>query len=174
MKKLNSTILVISLLISNIVAEPSLPYDIKQLIHKRELAIKKIDFKYLVELENLKVKYTKSGNLEVANLINRIIIDLKPDSGNLTAQTVYHEIVGKWEFEYKGKKRSFEFMSNSKFTGQYLVDGKRFSGKWRVNGKKIGLSDENAKLRIPHYLKIVSSDTLIFVGTNGSMVGVKK
>ena len=50
-----------------------LPTDVQNLISKREKAIAEIDRIYVRELEELKVKYTKAGDLDSANAIVSLI-----------------------------------------------------------------------------------------------------
>ncbi|MGJ8634290.1 MAG: hypothetical protein ACSHX7_10250 [Luteolibacter sp.] len=146
----------------------TLPHDVLHLQSQRKLALEEIDSKYRIELEKLKIKYTKTGDLEAANAIVHVLNNLKSPSTNK------HPVIGKWEFDSKGNTRTFEFKDDSNFTGQLLKNGKKFFGKWSVDGNTIVLWDAERKEEIPHHLKIVSDDELIFVGPAGTMSGRKK
>jgi hypothetical protein len=61
-----------------------LPSDVQRLFEQRNNAIQKIDVKFTEELDKLKVKYTKAGDLESANAILDLIktINSKDHGGN--------------------------------------------------------------------------------------------
>jgi hypothetical protein len=67
------------------------PPELKRLQEQRDRKIEEIDRVYLRELETLKIRYTKQGDLESANLVNDIIqsmitdkADKLPDTGEVT------------------------------------------------------------------------------------------
>ena len=61
------------LLLTALVSAGELPDDVQRLIDKRGEAIAQIDLKFVKELEKLKTKYTKAGDLDSANAIVALI-----------------------------------------------------------------------------------------------------
>lgn len=61
------------LLLTTLVSAGELPDDLQRLIEKRGEAIAQIDLKFVKELEKLKTKYTKAGDLDSANAIVALI-----------------------------------------------------------------------------------------------------
>jgi len=55
-----------------------LPHELERLNEQRERKIAEIDRIYKQQLEELKIKYTKSGNLDAANQIVAILKELDP------------------------------------------------------------------------------------------------
>lgn len=119
-----------------------LPYEVTQLIQKRERAVSQIDKRFSEELESLKIKYTKQGNLSAANAVARLLgeQDAKQDQAK-------DPIVGDWDFFYQGKKRKYRFKEDGTFAGEFPVSGNAFSGTWKVNGTKILLETNGGKER---------------------------
>jgi hypothetical protein len=137
-----------------------LPIDIQSLLNKRNQAVAKIDQTLVQELEKLKVKYTKAGELDSANATVVLIENYKakePDVGNLPVFP--NEIFGK----------SFSWTANGRNDGYQLIileGGKgTFSGKaitWKkINGRKLRLNFANGNPEIEW-----TDDGKSFVGTD--------
>ena len=150
------------------VTAEALPEDVETLKAKRNQAVQKIDATYYAELEKLKVKYTKAGNLEAANRINGMLEDLALNSSAVIGVDNF-SVVGRWVFEAGNRKRYFNFNGDMSFTGQFAVAGDKFSGTWRVEGKRIVLFLDGKKRS--DYVEIISDDQLLFVGSRASMKG---
>ena len=99
MQKLHLTIIALLLPISSLVAESELPYEAKQLIHKRDITFIRINKGLKRELTTLKVKYTKRGDLESANKIAEYIKELQKISEREERDDLIDSIVGvKWSW----------------------------------------------------------------------------
>jgi hypothetical protein len=61
-------------------APGDLPSDVQWLLSKRSEAVQKIDRTFIKELKKFKVKYTKAGDLNSANIVNRLILQTKEKS----------------------------------------------------------------------------------------------
>jgi hypothetical protein len=61
------------LMLTTLVSAGELPDDVQRLIDKRGEAIAQIDLKFVNEMEKLKTKYTKAGDLDSANAIVALI-----------------------------------------------------------------------------------------------------
>jgi hypothetical protein len=102
----------ISLLLAAILAGSELPSDVQNLITKRDEAIEKIDVTFVRELEKLKIKYTKLGDLDSANRI----VDLIAKHPIKSSDASDHEFDGTtWEFLNKsGRLGLLEFLAGGK------------------------------------------------------------
>ncbi|MDP0490786.1 MAG: hypothetical protein Q7Q71_07040 [Verrucomicrobiota bacterium JB023] len=101
-----------------------LSHDVQQLISKRDRAVERIDQKLIEELEKLKVKYTKAGDLESANKTVELIekYSAKPTDIIPNIET---ELVGKWAGRSSaGWRGEYHFLPNGKFYDS--------SGKWSI------------------------------------------
>lgn len=115
--------IIVILILCSAFCHSALPDEAVELTKKRNDALSVIDQKYKKALEELKVKYTKKGDLQSAVAIHKIIESI-PDGRD-------RKITGKWVFRAKAhKKRNFEFKSDRTFTAQYAVSGKNYSGNW--------------------------------------------
>ena len=127
-----NTFIRISFLISLFIGYSSgaeLPSDVKQLLSKRNEAVAKIDEIFLKELEKLKVKYTKQGDLESANKTVDLIEKYSQESPK-TVPKIEDELIGRWIGRTSsGLSPEYFFMRN----------GNVNDGKWRIanNGKKL-------------------------------------
>ena len=139
-----------------------LPIDIQSLLNKRNQAVAKIDQTLVQELEKLKVKYTKAGELDLANATVALIENYKtnePNAGNLPVFP--NEIFGK----------SFSWTANGRNDGNRLIileGGKgTFSGNaitWmKINGRKLRLNFANGSSEIEW-----SNDGKSFMGTDAN------
>jgi hypothetical protein len=155
---------------SQFVTAQELPYDVKVLEQQRNQAVAKIDATYRTELEKMKIKYTKLGDLETANKIASLLKNLET---NPSAPNVKDDfgVVGKWVFKIEGKKRNFNFSSDMSFTGQYTT-GQDFSGTWKVEDKTIILVVDGKKSDI--HLKFTPNNQLLYVGRWASMAGERR
>lgn len=109
----------------------SLPYDVENLQHQREQRIAEIDKIYRKELESLKLKYTKSGNLPVANAIAELIEELVPLDLPKTDEELREFLAGTtWEFD---GERSITFLKNGKIKKSWG----QLEPKWKVKDMKV-------------------------------------
>ena len=69
----------VCLLVSPLAGEP-LPSDIQRLVKQREDAIAKIDKTFLQELDKLKLKYAKRGDLDTANQVASLMKTVSGES----------------------------------------------------------------------------------------------
>lgn len=100
-------------------SEPELPFDAKRLIQKRDTAFNRINEGLKRELEKLKVKYTKRGDLESANKISDYIKSLGIGSvylddlaeKNAKVRTSVGKHGEKWTEDKKGTEK---FLFNNK------------------------------------------------------------
>lgn len=79
-------------------ANEYVPRDVQRIIDIRKAEIRKIDEQYRTALEKLKVRYTQSGDLDNALLINQLIEENR--NGN-QSDPYQHPILGEWEFSYQ-------------------------------------------------------------------------
>lgn len=141
-----SSIILIFVTVAFSVGE-ELPSDIQSLLNKRDQAVAKIDQTLVQELEKLKIKYTKAGELDAANATVALIDKYKAtqtDGGKLP------------EFPNDIYGKIFSWADNGKNRGNRLVileGGKgNFSGNaitWKkMNGRKLRLSYKNGNPEI--------------------------
>jgi hypothetical protein len=88
---MKTTIILFTFTLSLFQARGDTPPELKRIQEQRDRKIEEIDRIYLRELEVLKIRYTKQGDLESANLVNDIIqslgseeVDELPDDGKTT------------------------------------------------------------------------------------------
>lgn len=152
MKNTLSTVIVILLTAVFSMGE-ELPIDIQSLLNKRDQAVAKIDQTLVQELEKLKVKFTKAGDLESANKTVKLI---EQYSANF-------ELVGEWSVR-----------SGTGWSGvfNFLPNGKINDGTWRiVNNKKVickwpdGTSDTFDLPQVDGILTGVNSKGPVLKGT---------
>jgi hypothetical protein len=112
----------ISLLLAAVLAGSELPDDVQNLVTKRDEAIEKIDLTFVRELEKLKIKYTKLGDLDSANRIVALIAKhpiKSSDSSDPEFDGTTWEFLNKsgrlglLEFEAGGKVKSKEYPDSS-------------------------------------------------------------
>ena len=114
-----------------------LPSDVKQLLSNRNDAVARIDEIFVQELEKLKVKYAKMGDLESANKT----VDLIEKYSKETLKTmpkIEDELIGRWLVSSStGWRGALHFMPS----------GKVNDGKWSIvnNGKKLVCKWPNGK-----------------------------
>ena len=168
--KNHSITLGLACILTTLVNAEFLPYDAKHLVAQRELAIKRIDEKFLSELEKLKTKYVKSGDLENALSINELIKKTQSSSSALGNSS---DITGAWVFTFKGKERRYTFKDDYSMTGQFVDSGKGFRGQWKWFNGVIELYTVDHK-KLPITVRMESATTAQIVGKNGKMAGVKQ
>ena len=102
------------LMLTTLVSAGELPDDVQRLIDKRGEAIAQIDVKFVNELEKLKTKYTKAGDLDSANAIVALIE--KTPVKVLNAVPADPEFDGtSWAFHNKaGRLGELEFLAGGK------------------------------------------------------------
>jgi hypothetical protein len=114
----------------------SIPPDVSRLLAQRDAEIKKINQRCVVELERLKVSYTKRGDLKNAVLVDNMIKEMK----------VSHPIVGSWTFDYRGNPRSYTFNEDGSVSGAFLSSGGGFKGIWKADGNNVVISSESGEI----------------------------
>lgn len=119
------------LLSSSCIFANELPSDAKWLTAKRAEAIEKIDRTYVKELEKLKVKYTKKGDLDSANAIVALMEDKSiPFRQKSSASSkLFDEIVNTgWKYYHPGGNNGFVLERSG------TLEAERWWGicKWRV------------------------------------------
>lgn len=124
-----------------------LPNDVQLLVSKRNAAIAKIDHTFIEELEKLKVKYTKAGELESANatvaLIDKFRVEEFPEP---SLSELPKEVYGK----------SFNWSLNGRNEGNRLIifegGNGTFGGKaitWKkISGRKVRLAFKDGNTEI--------------------------
>lgn len=110
----------------------NLPSDVSRVIAQRDAEIKKINQRCVIELERLKVSYTKRGDLKNAVLVDNMIKEMK----------VSHPIVGSWIFESNGKSFRYTFREDGTMRGAYAISGNEFNGTWKVDGDDVAIHRE--------------------------------
>ena len=136
-------------LLANLRGEGTLPMDVQSVLNKRRDAISKIDATYVGELEELKIKYTKLGDLENAVRINDMIASMKPASGDNLAKSA----IGRWTYQKWGEEQWFELLENgearhkSKERGKWRISGSTMYVEWNNGGKaSLNLPPKNGVL----------------------------
>ena len=121
MKRFLFPLILISLFVGLSSGE-ELPSDVQRLFGKRNEAIAKIDRTFVNELEKLKVKYTKKGDLDSANAIVTLIEQFRIEEDDPDPLS---EVFGK----------TFSWSANGKDAGNRLIvlEG----GKATMRGNKI-------------------------------------
>lgn len=102
------------LLLITLVSASELPDDVQRLIDKRSEAVAQINLKFVRELEKLKIKYTKAGDLDSANAIVALIE--KTPVKDVNSVPADPEFDGtSWAFHNKaGKLGELEFLAGGK------------------------------------------------------------
>jgi hypothetical protein len=106
------------LLLTTIVSADQLPEDLQRLIDRRADGVAKIDTVFVGELEKLKIKYTKAGDLDAANAVVALIqqtpikvVDAAPADAEFEGTT--------WAFHNKGGKLGeIELLAGGKIKSQ--------------------------------------------------------
>ncbi len=135
MKYITNIIIAVSLLVPLSAAE-TLPPDVSRVIAMRDTEIKRINQRCVIELERLKVSYTKRGDLKNAVLVDNLIKGMK----------ARQEIVGSWLFDFRGKPRAYTFHENGSMSGAYASSGSRFNGTWKADGDNVEISNERGEI----------------------------
>ncbi|MGB0416253.1 MAG: hypothetical protein ACPGKS_05345 [Coraliomargarita sp.] len=86
------------------------------------------------------MRYTQSGDLDNALLINQLIEENR--NGN-QSEPYQHPILGEWEFSYQGKRRMFSFFPDGSCRGHYPVRGSQFLATWEEKDGTIFLTRKN-------------------------------
>lgn len=139
-----------------------LPEDVQILINKRDNAISQINIKFVEELEKLKVKYTKSGDLDSANAIVALI-EKTPDNllnkgpvGQLVKQPAKEDLIsldGKWLYR---KGNATDGGTECRISGGYLI---RPDGRSKMEQKNGQVIIDFGK-GVVHRFDIINEDTL--------------
>ena len=139
--------------ISLSVAENDMPREVKLLLDKRDNEIAKINAAHTKELESLKAKYMRSGNLENANLVNSLI---------LQTQTIMLD--GEWRVYAGGK-----YVGVRQFKGEVMIDERGGKHKWtfkrgilKIDWGRGRFEQFKVSARVP--------DALVGPNDNGTMV----
>ena len=159
-------ILIITLALSSYCAAQSKPSDYERLQKLRQLEINKINKQYLNDLEKLKSKYTKKGNLEVAVMIDK---EIKNITSALKATTsIDTDIFTKW-----GDKSSYADLRKDG-TAYYFWKGSRVAkGNWVRQGNEIKLTWDNARVAT-YYIDSFDGNSIKLKDHAGVISVVKK
>ena len=79
--------IILFFLVLSSVGAAELPFELKRLNEQRERKIAEIDIVYKQQLEKLKTKYTKAGNLEAANQVVDTLQRLNPVAKEMLSGT---------------------------------------------------------------------------------------
>ena len=120
-----------------------IPNDARQLLEKREEAVKAIDRRLVEELEKLKVAYTKHGELDSANAIVEIVNKYRIEPiGQKSASDQIARLTGVWKRDYDSSLFEFDaegggiWGGRDKFRVTYDPKMNRFELKrpqWDIN-----------------------------------------
>jgi hypothetical protein len=121
--------------VSNAQEAQNLPSDVSRVIAQRDAEIKKINQRCVIELERLKVSYTKRGDLKNALLVDNVIKEMK----------IPHHIVGNWMFVYEGRSFPYMFREDGSISGNYVTGG-GFNGTWKAEGDKVVIRREDGSV----------------------------
>lgn len=119
-------------------AVQNLPSDVSRVIAQRDAEIRKINRSCVIELERIKVAYTKRGDLKNAVLVDNLVKEMK-------AAHAANVIVGRWTFSRRGEDRIYEFRADGSVSGQYLTGGLPFVARWKAVGPFIEVYDTRGK-----------------------------
>jgi hypothetical protein len=119
------------LLLTTFISANDLPEDVQRLISKRDLAIAQIDIRFVEELDKLKVKYTKAGDLDAANAIVSLI-EKTPVKvmDNVPAKEAHLSLDGKWLYR---RGSATEGGTECRISGRYLI---RPNGRHKIEQKE--------------------------------------
>ena len=136
-------ITITALLLANCLnAESELPFEAKQLIHKRDIALIRMNEGLQRELEKVKIKFTKRGDLYSANKIAEYIQTMQEsDSVNSGGKTdPVAKISGSWRknggdtiFSFDGEGGGENVNSKLRFKVKFDKEKNRYiikSSKW--------------------------------------------
>jgi hypothetical protein len=90
-----------------------LPGDVEWLISKRKEAVAKIDRTLVDELEKLKIKYTRAGDLESANETVKVIENYSKEKAEATPSDAEFDQTS-WDFRNKSHLGNLEFLPGGK------------------------------------------------------------
>jgi len=142
--KASARLLQTLLLISSIscICGSELPNDAIELLEKRDEAVKAIDRRLVEELDKLKLKHTKKGDLDSANAIVTLIEKYSSDEDIAKTESAQiARLVGTWKRDYDGGSFVFNedgtgiFNGRDKFRVTYDPKKDQFemkSPRWRV------------------------------------------
>ena len=123
-----------------------LPDEANRLRDQRAEAISKINSKYLEELEKIKIKFTKAGNLEKAMAIDA---EIKNNQQNAEAITTTSNsgrglsessIIGEYKYTYmpNGYNETWVFKKDSQLESfNFQSKGDAVKGKWSIKGSSL-------------------------------------
>ena len=124
---------------NNFCFSDGIPQEVARLDEQRDSAIRKIDEKYVEELENIKKALTKTGDLEAAlavdSKIKSIQSQMKPEPKKPSAQDLL--LSGPWSIKFTSK-------DSDTYTVRFNNDGFAISEKtkdriwkWRIEGETL-------------------------------------
>lgn len=127
-------------------------------VDNRQSAINKVDETYAKELEALKIRYTKRGDLGNANKISALVEKAR-DAMPLSAQFVEHLLDGEWYYTW-GKKVYPRSFRNGKVVTE---EGKVLS--WTLEDRLVTIDWEDGGFE---YLTINPSELNVIHGKTNS------
>ena len=108
------------------------PKAVKELIAKRDKALKRINETFMKELIKIQNEYSKNGDLENAKKVASLIADLPNSEDPLASKAKIFTLEGKWN--YKIERGNFV---TREFKGKYLIDEGGSRRRWRRLGDTI-------------------------------------
>lgn len=113
-----------------------LPQEFKRLKDKRDAEVEKIEGLYVSALKNLKIKYTKKGDLDSAILVDE---EIKAYERSRQLDS-YEEFLGTWRFDFGDWVRVRTFKDN----GKVFQNGRAW-GIWKVENSKLVIKSDDGK-----------------------------
>ncbi len=148
-------------------AAQNLPSDVSRVIAQRDAEIRKINQHCVIELERLKISYTKRGDLKNAVLVDNLIKEMK-------AAHATNVIVGRWMFSSQGKNTPYTFRADGSVSGIGPVHGHPFNARWRAVGSDIEVFDGAGKTFIRLSVAFTGNVRLLAEDSRGGMWTGKK
>lgn len=108
------------------------PLAVRELIAKRDKALKKINETFMKELIKIQNQYSKNGDLENAKKVASLIADLPNSEDPLASNAKVFTLEGKWN--YKIERGNFVIRE---FKGKDLIDEGGSRRRWSRLGNTI-------------------------------------
>jgi hypothetical protein len=119
-----------------ITPQPPLPAEIQQLQQRRNEEVAKIDDLYVQALERNKLKYSKAGDLEKANLVQALIDQLRGKEQVSPESTPARELLLKSRWLIKATDGKLDYKISFREDGVVVrEDTQEKWWKWNIDGK---------------------------------------
>lgn len=138
-------------------ADEDLPYDIAALQSKRDTKVIEIDRAYVRELEKLKIKYTKLGELETANKIVAMITEIHAANPAMIRKVneAVEKLIGSWVRANHGLSYDIKpdgTATHGKESGRWSVENNVLEIKWQNGyGALIKLGQKGRSITMTGY-----------------------